>query len=129
MNMSTAIDIIADDFGFIDLHIASQHMQLDSEEWQQIFSEIISRGCRGVILHLEAVKTPTSPFMSSLVWCRQMAHENGFDCCLVNCSERLTKALTITNLHSVLMTATNRLEAVRALSHFENVVQLPKFRS
>ena len=127
--MSQLINIVSDDFGFIDLHIESHHVQLDSEHWRSIFEDIIKRGCRGVIIHCQEVDTPTSPFMSSLVWCRQMAHDNGFDCCIVNCSERLKKSLKITNLTSVLMMARDRLEAVRSLSHFENIAGAAKFSS
>lgn len=113
----TAYPILrTDTLGYVDVIVDNPHTQLDSEDWMQLFQGIIDQGSRGVIFDCADINTPSSPFMSALAWCRQLAHKNGFDVCIINCHSRLLKALQVTELTSVLLLAANREEAIEKLN-------------
>lgn len=113
------------DDGYTLILVTDQQARLDSEDWMHLFQGIVDHGSRGVIIDCSGVITPSSPFMSALAWCRQLARQNGFDTCLIGCHGRLSKALQVTDLTRVLLIAEDQAAAMQLLSGEDDLAANP----
>ncbi|TVR47535.1 MAG: anti-sigma factor antagonist [Planctomycetota bacterium] len=107
--------VTQDENGIITITIEQAHAVVDSEQWLRLFERLVDSRVRGLILDCSQVTTPSSPLMSALTWCRQLAHRHGIEACVVGCQSRLTRALEITELTRVLLIAENAGAAIELL--------------